>query len=121
MTLEVLFARAAQGQAFLLLLAGGVALGLLLQLAGFAHRWNRAAGMAADVLCAAALMALVLLTALATGTGLRLYGLLGLCIGLLLYAAGIGPVVEKMMGFLRKSFHRKAGMAGIHAESSVHR
>ncbi len=90
MTLEVLFARQAQGEAFLLMAALGLALGALLQGAGAVNRHHRLLGMAADLLIAVLLTAAILVIALMTGTGLRLYALLGLCIGAALYLAGIG-------------------------------
>lgn len=117
MTLELLFARAAQGRVFLLLTAGGAALGLLLQLAGLLHRWNRFAGMAADALWAFSAGALVLLTALYTGTGLRMYGLLGLLIGLALYRAGVYPLVRGLAGLVQKMFSPQAGKRPTDAES----
>ena len=94
MTLEVLFAQASQGHTFLLMVLCGSAMGLGVQLAGFLHHWKSWVGMAADLLCTF-LLALVLgWIILYSGEGLRLYGLLGLCIGAALYAAGIGPVVR---------------------------
>ena len=92
MTLEVLFAKASQGRTFLLMLLCGVAMGLAVQLAGFLHRASRPLGMAADLLCAAGLALGWIL--LFSGEGLRLYGLLGLCIGGAAYAAGIGPALD---------------------------
>lgn len=106
-SLEVLFARAAQGQAFLMLAAGGVALGLLLQMAGFLHRVNRAAGAAADVLCALAAVGMVLGAALATGSGLRAYALLGLLVGLTLYRAGLQPLLGTVLRGAKKVFARR--------------
>lgn len=92
MTLEVLFAQAAQGRTFLLLVVCGMAAGLGVQLAGILHRRNRFLGMAADLLCAFLLAAVLGQILLISGEGLRLYGLLGLCIGGAVYAAGIGPL-----------------------------
>ena len=93
MTLEVLFAQASQGRTFLLMVLCGAAMGLLVQLAGFLHGVNRFLGMAADLLCALALALALGWILLGSGEGLRLYGLLGLFIGGVLYAAGPGPVV----------------------------
>ncbi|MBQ8202609.1 MAG: hypothetical protein IJZ74_12665 [Clostridia bacterium] len=120
-SLEVLFARQEQGETFLLLMLCGVALGILTQLAGFLHRTNRMAGMAADVLCGVTLAAVLLGSALHAGSGLRLYALLGLCIGLALHAAGIAPIADKMARLLQKTFVVKAGMPHVRAESTVHR
>lgn len=93
MTLEVLFAQAAQGRTFLLMVLCGAALALGVQLAGFLHRASRLLGMAGDLLCAAGLALALGQILLRSGEGLRLYGLLGLCIGAAIYAAGIGPAV----------------------------
>jgi len=94
MTLEVLFAQAAQGRTFLLMVLCGAALALGVQLAGCVHRWKPWLGMAADLLCAVGLALALGQIILRSGEGLRLYGLLGLCIGAALYAAGIAPVVN---------------------------
>lgn len=94
MTLEVLFAKAAQGRTFLLMALCGLTLGLLVHLTGFLHRRNRFFGMAADLLCAFILAAAMGCILLSSGEGLRLYGLLGLCIGGAAYAAGMAPLVR---------------------------
>lgn len=93
MTLEVLFSQAAQSRTFLMMLLCGAALALCVQLAGFLHRLNPLLGLGADLLCAMGLMAAVGQILLHSGEGLRLYGLLGLCIGAALYTAGIAPAV----------------------------
>lgn len=93
MTIELLFAKAAQGRTFLLMVLCGAFLALGVQLAGFLHRRSRLLGMGADVLCAAGLAAALCRILLQSGEGLRLYGLLGLCIGGAAYGAGIAPVV----------------------------
>ena len=94
MTLEVLFAQASQGRTFLLMVLCGAAMALGVQLSGFLHRRKRWLGMAADLLCALSLAMALGQIILRSGEGLRLYGLLGLCIGAALYAAGLGPVVK---------------------------
>lgn len=96
MTLEVLFAQAAQGRTFLLMVLCGAGMGLGVQLSGFLYGLNRWLGMLADLLCAAGLAAALGYILLQSGGGLRLYGLLGLCIGAALYTAGIGPAVGWM-------------------------
>lgn len=112
MTLEVLFARAAQGRVFLLMTAGGVLLGALAQLSGWLRRWRPLAGAAGDLFCAASLLALLLYAAFAAGTGLRLYALLGLCIGLAIYFSGVGRMASWALSGLQKRFARKAGKPG---------
>lgn len=94
MTLEVLFAQASQCRTFLLMVLCGAALALSVQLAGSLHRVNRYLGLAADVLCALLLAVAAGWILLGCGEGLRLYGLLGGCIGCAAYAAGIRPVVN---------------------------
>ena len=95
MALEVLFNQAGQGKAFLLMTLCGVLLGLFVQAAGRLHRREHLAGLAADALCAALLTAALGQTVLWTG-GLRLYALLGLCIGALLYLGCTAPLARTM-------------------------
>lgn len=102
--LETLFARAAQGQVFLLVTAGGVLLGLLLTGAGALYRLSRPFGMAADVLCALLMGAMLLGAAFLAGDGLRLYALLGLVIGILLWRTGLCPLAMGLFGALQKLF-----------------
>ena len=102
MTLEVLFAQAAQGRTFLLLVVCGMMAGLGVQLAGVLHRRNRFLGMAADLLCAFLLAAALGQILLTSGEGLRLYGLLGLCIGGALYLSGLSPALAWCARSLRK-------------------
>ena len=103
MTLEVLFAKAHQPRTFLLMLLCGAATGLMIHLAGFLHRRNRYLGMAADLLISFCLAGALGWILLGSGEGLRLYGLLGLCIGGTLYAAGVGPMLAWCIRRLRKS------------------
>lgn len=91
--LEVLFNQASQGKAFLLMVLCGVLLGLCVRTAGLLHRREHLAGLAADALCAALLTAALGQTVLWTG-GLRLYALLGLCIGGLLYLGCAAPLTR---------------------------
>ena len=109
MTLEALFSQAAQGRTFLLLTLCGAAAALLIQLAGFLHRLNRLTGMAADLLCVLCLTAALARILLESGSGLRLYGLLGLCIGAALYTAGLAPAVRWIAGWLA---HRRSLRSG---------
>ena len=106
MTIELLFAKASQGRNFLLMVLLGAALALVVQLAGFLHRKSTWLGLAADLLCAVGLalgMAQILLT---SGEGLRLYGLLGLCIGGAVYAAGIAPGLGWIIRHLQRRMHK---------------
>ena len=93
MTLELLFAKASQGRTFLLTVLLGAALALGVQLAGQLHRRWPWLGLAADLLCAFSLAVGLVQILLISGEGLRLYGLLGLCIGGTVYAAGITPAL----------------------------
>ncbi len=104
--LEMLFARAAQGRVFLLLMAGGLLLGLLLTAAGALYRWSRVAGMVADLLCALAAAGLVMTAAFLAGDGLRLYGLLGLAVGVLLYRCGVQPAAAGVLRLCWRLFGR---------------
>ncbi len=103
MTIEVLFAKASQGRTFLLMLLCGAALALCVQLAGGLYPRRRLLGMGVDLLCAAGLAAAMGQILLTSGEGLRLYGLLGLCIGALLYAAGPGVLVRRGMAWMARA------------------
>ncbi|MBQ2954191.1 MAG: hypothetical protein IJE07_11735 [Clostridia bacterium] len=100
--LEVLFARAAQGRTFMLLLAGGLALGLLTLLSSWLHRRARWLGIAADALCAAAMGGLLLGGTLLSGDGLRLYALLGVLLGAALSRAGAGLLADAAQEIFRR-------------------
>ena len=91
MMLELLFAKASQERTFLLMVLCGAALVLGVQLAGMLHRHTHILGTAADILCAIGLTVALCQVLLQSGEGLRLYGLLGLCIGAAIWAAGISP------------------------------
>lgn len=105
--LEALFARAAQGRIFLLLLAGGLLLGGLLTLAGMMRRRIRLLGAALDALCALVAGAMVLGAMLLSGDGLRLYALLGLALGAALYMVGVQPAVSAAGRAAMKIFRRR--------------
>ena len=94
MTLEVLFAAAGQRRTFLLMGLLGAALTLLIHLGGSLHRVSRPLGMVTDLLTAVGFVLAAAWIILGSGEGLRLYGLLGLCIGGALYLGGMAPAVE---------------------------
>ena len=94
MTIEVLFAAATQRRTFLLMGLLGAALALLIHLGSSLHRVSRPMGMTCDLLIAALFALAVSRIILHSGEGLRLYGLLGLCIGGALYLGGIAPAVN---------------------------
>ena len=100
MTIELLFAKASQGRTFLLMVLLGAALALGMQIAGLLHRRWPWLGLIADLLCAFGLALGMVQILLASGEGLRLYGLLGLCIGGALYAAGVAPALGWVLAFL---------------------
>lgn len=108
--LEVLFARAAQGQAFLLMLGGGLALGLLTLLSGALHRRSRWLGVAGDALCAAAALGLLVGGTLLAGDGLRLYALLGVLLGAALSRAGAHMIMDAAQEILRRRQERGVRM-----------
>ena len=108
MTLEVLFAQALQGRTFLLMVLCGAAMGLLAHLSSWLHGVKRWLGMTADLLCALALTLALGWILLHSGEGLRLYGLLGLCIGGALYAAGIAPILGFLRGIIARGQNRRA-------------
>lgn len=106
-TLEMLFARAAQGQIFLWMIAGGLLLGALLTLSGRLQRRHALPGVALDVLCALLAAAMTLGAVFWSGDGLRLYGLLGLLLGIALWRAGVQPVLDGASTGLKKLFRRR--------------
>lgn len=112
MMLENLFAHAAQEQAFLAMMAGGLALGAVLQLNGALRRRWRAMGFLWDGLFALLALALALLVMLRFGSGLRAYALLGATLGMLLYHAGISrgiSFVGRKIGRLFCKYQKTAG------------
>lgn len=81
MTLELLFAQANQARTFLLMALCGCLAGIAVPLAGRLHRRYKAAGFLADGVIALLITAAAACILLHSGEGLRLYALLGLCIG----------------------------------------
>lgn len=120
MTLEVLFAQAAQGRTFLLMLLCGAALALGVLLAGGLHRQRPALGHGVDLLLALGAAVTLSDILLQSGAGVRLYALLGLCIGAALTLTGIWPAVCLVGRTVRrvcKNFsHAAAGKSTPHAE-----
>ena len=102
MTLEVLFAKAGQSRTFLAMVLLGAGMALLVHLSGRLHLRSTALGMAADLLIAVLLACTVGQLLLAGGEGLRLYALLGLCIGAGLYAAGVAPAANWLLRRCRR-------------------
>ena len=100
MTLEVLFAQQGQAETFLRMVLLGAAFALALTLGGV---WRHRHGLsdAADVLCALILALLVLIH---SGEGLRLYALLGLLLGAVLWETGIRRTLRWIGKRLKKSF-----------------
>lgn len=111
MTLETLFARAAQGQAFLLAAAAGTAAGALVQAGGALRRVRRWLGAAADLLAALLLGAGVWGASFLGGGGLRGYSLLGLLLGLAAWGAGMAPAAAALARGVKK-FCRPGRNAG---------
>lgn len=102
MTLEVLFAQAAQGRTFLLMLLCGAGLALALKCAGLLHRRHHPLGHGADLLCVMTAAAALSEILLQSGAGLRLYALLGLLLGASAACTGIWPVLQALGGVLRR-------------------
>ena len=92
--MEKLFALQHQRETFLLLCAGGFALGLVIDLTRIARRMGRMAALAGDVLAALALFALLAYASLRSGEGLRLYGLLGAALGAAVYLAVVSRALR---------------------------
>ena len=112
MMLEQLFAQAAQGEVFLRMVLAGAVLGMTLQLCQALRRlkaWLGAAGEATAVLLC---FLLTLHTLLECGSTLRLYALLGLVLGTVLYQAGLGRMLHSAGVFLQKKFSRSRNARG---------
>ena len=103
MTLEVLFAQQGQAETFQRKVLLGAATPLPQTLGG---AWRHRHGMAdaADVLCALMLTFLALLVLIHSGEGLRLYALLGLLLGAVLWETGIRRIFRWIGKRLKKSF-----------------
>ena len=114
MTLEVLFAAAGQRRTFLLMGLLGAAVALLIHLGGSLHRVSRPLGMVADLLTAIGFALAAAWVILCSGEGLRLYGLLGLCIGGALYLGGLAPAVE----WVKKRLPRRPGQSKEHSSGT---
>lgn len=114
MTLEVLFTAAGQRRTFLLMGLLGAALALLVHLGGSLHRVSRPLGMVADLLTAAGFVLAAAWIIIGSGEGLRLYGLLGLCIGGALYLGGLAPAVE----WVKKRLPRRPGQSKEHSSGT---
>ena len=106
-TLEVLFARAAQGRSFLWMTVGGLLLGALLTLAGRLQRRHAWLGRALDALTALLAAGMALAAAFLAGEGLRLYALLGLLLGGALWRAGVQPLIDAAVGAMQKLFRNR--------------
>ena len=101
MTLEVLFAQQGQAETFLRMVLLGAAFALALTLGG---AWRHGLSDAADVLCALMLTLAALLVLIHSGEGLRLYALLGLLLGAVLWETGIRRIFRWIGKRLKKSF-----------------
>lgn len=101
MMLQALAGRDVQGRAFVLMGLCGVAMGLLIHAGAGLHRWRPAAGHALDAVTALVLLVCWQQTLLWCRTHPRPVQLLGLGLGLLLYALGAAPLVRRMA---QKSF-----------------
>lgn len=113
MTLEVLFAQQNQCSAFLQLCVLGLAAGMLLHASVAVHRRRRIIGSVLDVVCCMGVAVLAALVMLRSGSGVRLYGLLGLVIGMLLYAAGVMQAVRWLSRMVTRG---KAAIDSKHAD-----
>ena len=104
--LETLFAHAVQKEIFLLALRWGVALGAVGQGLNWLRRCMPALRWMCDVLLAASGAAMLLGVTLHSGDGVRLYALLGMLLGVLLYTAGAGRVLEAAGRSLHKIYEK---------------
>ena len=100
--MERLFAVQQQRDVFLLMTLGGVALGFVVDAARYARPALRRGVFLLDLLPGAGLLTL-LVWALADGReAMRLYSLLGVALGGVLYAAGFAPVLAWLVSLWKK-------------------
>lgn len=114
MMLETLFAHQSQEQAFLSLMLCGLVLGLMLHIGTSLRRGHPLLSSIWDVLTALLGGAMALAVMLRYRTGLRAYGMLGILLGILLYLAGLAPLLhtqEKLLQKYKNSRPPKAGKA----------
>jgi len=122
MMLETLFAHQQQEQVFLLMLACGMVLGLMLHIGTLLRR--RLLSALWDALTAFTGAAMVLLVILRYQSGLHAYGVLGLLLGGLLYLAGPAQLARGAGELLQKyknSRRPKAGDSAPGDESVLHK
>lgn len=112
MMLEDLFTHAAQGQTFLVMMAGGFALGGALQLSEALRRRWKALEFLWDGLFALLALILTLMVMLRFGSGLRAYALLGVTLGMLLYHAGVSRAVSAAARLAGRFFQKYGKSAG---------
>ena len=105
--LEVLFVHAGQGQTFLRMALCGLIFGAALQARRALRRRLYAPHILWDLIPTAILAGCIFAVMLESGEGLRLYGLLGLVIGLTLYAAGIWQAIEWIKNRLKNIHSQK--------------
>lgn len=103
MTLEVLFAQQGQAETFLRMVLLGAAFALALTLGG---AWRHRHGLSDAAGCALRTdaHAAALLVLIHSGEGLRLYALLGLLLGAVLWETGIRRIFRWIGKRLKKSF-----------------
>ena len=106
--MERLFAVGEQREVFLLWLACGFVWGILMHGAEFVRKRTLHWGMIADAVSVTALLAMILTVLVHTHEGVRLYGLLGVAIGLLLYRSGLACLLQGAGTLLKKAFGRAA-------------
>lgn len=111
MTLEVLFARAAQSAAFLKLCACGLMVGAALQCSGWLHGRRQWLGNVWDAVWVTLLLIGVFAIMLFSGEGVRLYALVGLALGAAIYGMGVRVVVSALAKHLGALFGKRRGDA----------
>lgn len=110
--IEQLFAQQGQGKAFLVMLAGGMAVAALFHVATFVRKRWRFLAVPGDISVALALLTVLLMPFVTMDTPLRLYGLLGVALGAALYAAGMAPMAEALCRKVKKCLQRRPQKEG---------
>ena len=101
--MERLFAVNEQREIFLLLTACGFIWGALTDGADALRRKRPILGLTADAAGVLILLAMLLAVLMRTHEGVRLYGLLGVAVGALLYRSGLSRVLHAACAWVKKA------------------
>lgn len=107
--MERLFAVSEQREVFLLWLACGFVWGVLTHGAELIRKRAPHWGLLADAAAVLALLLMILTVLVHTHEGVRLYGLLGVAVGSLLYRSGLACLLQGAGMLMKKALGRAVG------------